>query len=232
MQLRLICCALALQAVASPNLVAADANEATTDALQAALARNIDHAREWRDQKDFKSVAQSAGGLQLLADLLKARGDGAAWQGALDHVHAAAGAVQTAARDEDAAKCKTAMESLQKAAQTAAAIKPTGKAQSISKTPPIRSLMLTLDALQGDAKVAVLTGDAAAAKKQAYVLAELGKLLSGARNTEQWSSLAGDFVSAATAAATSTDSDPKVVRQSLRVVAEKCEACHEKNRTR
>jgi cytochrome c556 len=224
--------ALAIQLFPSSCLLAADANEAATDAIQAALARNIDHAKEWLDQKDYKSVAQSAGGLQLLADLLKARGDGAGWQGALDHVLSAAGAVQTAARDEDAAKCKTAMESLQKASQTAAALKPTGKSQSLSRTPPIRSLMLTLDALQGDAKVAVLTGDAAAAKKQAYVLAELGKLLSSARNTEQWSSLAGDFVNAATAAATSNDSDPKAVRQSFRGIAEKCEACHEKNRTR
>src|SRR5438874_1035644 len=83
-------------------------------------------------------------------------------------------------------------------ATAAAALRPTGQPQPISKTPPIRSLMLTMDALAGDAKVAVLTGNADAAKRQAYVLAEIGKLVTSSRNTEQWSSLASDFVSAAT----------------------------------
>ena len=65
-----------------------------------------------------------------------------------------------------------------------------------------------------------------------YVLAELGKLVSNSRNTEQWSSLAGDFVRAATVVATCPENDAKTIRQHLRVIAESCEACHEKNRTR
>jgi cytochrome c556 len=89
-----------------------------------------------------------------------------------------------------------------------------------------------MDAVQGSAKVAVLTGNVEAAKKQARVLSELGKLVSNSRNADGWSSLAGEFVSAATAAADSTESDAKVVRQQLRTVAERCEACHEKSRTR
>jgi cytochrome c556 len=63
-------------------------------------------------------------------------------------------------------------------------------------------------------------------------LAELARLVSNSRTTEQWSSLAGDFVGAATAAATSTETDAKIVRQQFRGVAEKCEACHEKSRAR
>src|SRR5437764_3706416 len=97
---------------ASAALLAEDSSDTVTDALQAALARNIDHAKEWFDQKDYKSVAQSAGSLQFLAELLKARGDGPAWQASLDHVISSAGGIQTAARDEEAAKCKAALESL------------------------------------------------------------------------------------------------------------------------
>lgn len=213
-------------------LGAAEPSEAVTAALHAVLAKNVIHARDWLDQKDYKSLAQSAGGLQLLAELLKARSDDAAWQAASGNVVAAATAVQAAAREEDAGKCKLTLENLEKAASAAAAIKPTGPAQSLSRAPAIRPLMLTMDAIQADAKIALLTGNVEAAKKQAHVLAELARLVSNSRTTEQWHSLAGDFVSAATAAATSTEKDAKAVRQQFRGIAERCEACHEKSRLR
>jgi hypothetical protein len=224
----LLCVGLLFSAAA----ISAEPADAILTALNAALQKNIAHSREWLDQRDFKSVAQSAGALHLLAELLKVRSDDSAWQAATGNVVAAASSVQSAARDEDAAKCKSALDALEKASSAAASLKPTGKPQPPERAPAIRPLMLTLDALQGDAKVAVLTGNVEAARKQAHVLAELGKLVSNSRNTDQWSSLAGDFVSAATAAANSTDSDPKVVRQQFRAVAERCDGCHEKNRTR
>jgi hypothetical protein len=220
--------ALLLQAAA----IAAEPADAVSSALEAALQRNVAHAREWLDQKDFKSVAQSAGGLQLLADLLKARSDDAAWQAAIANVTAAVSSVQSAAREEDTAKCKSALESLEKASSAAASRAPTGKPQPLARAPAIRPLMLTLDAMQGDAKIAVLTGNVEAARKQAYVLAELGKLVSNSKNTDQWTSLAGEFARAATVATTCPENDAKAMRQHFRVIAESCEACHEKNRTR
>ena len=83
MRYRFLLCPIVTALACCADVVAADANEAATDAIQAALARNIDHAKEWLEQKDFKSVAQSAGGMQLLTDLLKARSDDAAWQAAI-----------------------------------------------------------------------------------------------------------------------------------------------------
>src|SRR5262245_26182406 len=224
----LLCVALLFRA----EVISAEPAEAIPAALNAALQKNIAHSREWLDQKDFKSVAQSAGALHLLAELLKARSDDPAWQAATTNLIARANSIQTAARDEDAAKCKSALDSLEKASSANASLKPTGKPQPLERAPAIRPLMLTLDALQGDAKVAVLTGNVEAARRQAFVLAELGKLVSNSRDNDQWSSLAGDFVGAATTAANSTESDSKVVRQQFRAVAERCDACHEKNRTR
>jgi len=212
---------------------AAGPESSVTAALHAALAKNVEHARDWLDQKDFKSLVQSAGGLQLLAEVTRAKSDDAAWQTALGGVVEKAGQLQTAARgEEDLAECRSALESLDSAVKAAAALAPNGKSQSLSRPPAIRPLMLTIDAIQGDAKKALLTGQVDAAKKQAHVLAELGKLVSNSRTTEGWSSLAGDFTAAATAAATSNESDPKVVRQQFRNIAERCEACHEKSRTR
>ncbi len=224
---------LLLLAALPIGVFAAEPSHAVTTALHAALAKNVEHARDWLDQKDFKSLAQSAGGLQLLAELTRAKSDDAAWQAALGKVVEKAGELQAAARDgEDLAKCRSALDALDSAVKGAAGMAPSGKPQSLSRPPAIRPLMLTMDAIQGDAKIALLTGNATAAKKQAHVLAELGRLVSNSRATEGWSSLAGDFTSAATAAATSAETDPKAVRQHFRGIAERCEACHEKSRTR
>jgi hypothetical protein len=201
-------------------------------ALHAALAKNIAHARDWLDQADYKSLVQSAGSLQLLAELIKARSDDETWQTAVGKVVSAAGEVQSAARDAESTKCKAALEALEKSSAAAAGLQPTGRPQALPRPPALRPLMLTMDAIQADAKIALLTGNVEAAKKQAHVLAELSRLVSNSRTTEQWSSLAGDFASAATAAATSTESDPKTVRQLMRTVSQRCEACHENSRTR
>jgi hypothetical protein len=216
----------------STAILAADQPVEVAKSLHSALNKNITHAREWLDQGDYKSLAQSAGGLQLFAELIRAQSDDAAWQAAAGKVVSAATVVQTAARDEDAAKCKTALDTLEKTASAAAELKPSGQPQSLSRVPALRSLMLTMDATAADAKIALITGNIEAAKKQAAVLAELSRLVSNSRNTERWSSLAGDFTSATTAAATTTESDPKAVRQLFRGISQKCEACHENSRTR
>ena len=212
---------------------AAVPESSVTAALHAALAKNVEHARDWLDQKDFKSLAQSAGGLQLLAEVTRAKSDEPAWQAALGKIVEKAGELQSVARsDEDLAKCQSALESLDSAVKGAAGLIPNGKPQSLARPPALRPLMLTIDAIQGDAKKALLTGEVEAAKKQAHVLAELGKLVSNSRTTEGWSSLAGDFMTAATAAATSNETDPKLIRQHFRALAERCEACHDRSRTR
>jgi hypothetical protein len=220
-----------LAAMACASVAAQDGPNVA--ALKAALAKNVDHAREWLDQKDAKSVAQSAGTIQFLAEVTRSQSDDASWQAALQAVAAKAGELQkVAGGDADWTNCKTAVEALDKAVSAAAAAAPTGKPQPLPRQPAIRSLMLTMDAVQGDAKVALLVGNVEAAKKHAYVLAELGKLVSNARNTDGWAPLAGDFTKAAMTAATATGSDPKTVREHFRGVAQRCESCHEKNRTR
>jgi hypothetical protein len=200
---------------------------AVAGALQAALAKNILHAREWLDQKDFKSLAQSAGGLQLLGEMLRAQGDDTAWQQATEKLVAAANNVRNAARQENAGQCQAAIDTLEKLLAAMSSAMPTGQPRPIEKPPAIRQLMLTMDALAADAKIALMTGNADAAKKQAVVLSELGKLVSNSRSGDAWHKMAADFCQATEAAATTPDSDPKAVRQFFRTIAERCEACHE-----
>lgn len=222
-------CAAALVFVLCPLITAQApaAADPTTAALRAALAKGASHAREWLEQKDFKSLAQSAGGLQLLAQLLMARSDDVAWQTAVGKVAAAIGEVQATARTEHAAKATEAIATLERTVTAAQAVSPTGKPQELPRGPAIRSLMLTMDGLYADAKIATIAGDVAAAKNQARVLAELGKLVSNSRSGEAWSKLAGDFSQAAITAADSPETDPKTFRPILRGISQRCEACHE-----
>ena len=87
--------------------------------------------------------------------------------------------------------------------------------------------MLVMDSLYADAKIALLSGNVEGAKKQAFVLAELGGLVSNSRKDERWLSLAGEFTKAASTAAASAETDPQTVRQLLRRISQRCEACHE-----
>ena len=196
-------------------------------ALHAALVKNIGHAREWLDQKDYKSLAQSAAGLQLLAEMLQCRSSAADWQQATQRLVAAASDVLTAARQEEAITCRAALDALEKSSQATAALVPTGQPRTLEKPPAIRPLMLTMDAIQADGKIALMTGNAEAAKKQAYVLSELARLVSNSRSGPAWTKLGDDFTAATLAVATTTQTDPKAVRQLFRGIAERCEACHE-----
>jgi hypothetical protein len=215
--------------IATPRLAWAQAiqQNAVAGALQAALATNITHAREWLDQKDYKSLAQSAGGLTLLGELLKAQGNSKVWDQAAEKLVAAAGDVSSAARQENAVECQAALDAMDKRLAAAGNLAPSGQPRPIEKPPAIRPLMLTMDALAADAKIALLTGNAEAAKKQAVVLSELGKLVSNSRSGEAWHKMAANFCEATDAAATTPESDPKAVRQLFRQIAERCEACHE-----
>jgi len=216
----------------SAHAGAAEAGDPVVVALHASLAKNVEHSREWLDAKDFKSVAQSAGGLQTLAGLLKARSDDSAWQGATDKVIAVAKQVQSAAGSGEAAKCGAALDALEKSLAAAAALSPSGKPQTPQIAGGIRPVMLLLDGVYADAKVSLLTGNAANAKKHAYVLSELGRVVSNSQNAnakgrEKWPELSGGFVEACLAAARSPAEDAATVKQLLRGISQRCEACHE-----
>ncbi len=219
--------------VASPfQLPAAETADPVVAALHVAVARNLVHAREWLDQKDYKSLGQSAGNLKVLAELQKSRSDDTQWQTALEIVVIGTTAVQSAAKLENSTACTQALDALDKAAITAMVISPTGKPTKVANPPATRPMMLLMDAILADAKVSLSTGHVDAAKKQVRVLAELGKLVSNSRTTPAWATLSEDFVGAASKTADSKETDSQAVRQLIRGVSQRCEACHEKSRTR
>lgn len=212
---------------------AAEGDDAILASLHLSASRRMADARKWLDDKDYKSLAQTAGGLRTLASLVQARGDDAPWQAATSKLVAAAGELVAAARAEDAAACAVALEKLNESAAAVGALSPTGKPLP---TPPLtgglRPVMLLMDGIRGDAKIDLIAGDVGGAKKSAYVLSELGRLVSnsspgGAASRQEWPVLGAAFVEASLAAARSPATDAASVRQLMRGVSQRCDACHE-----
>lgn len=85
--------ATTLSVASESATVAAAESDPALAALHAVLGKNIGHAREWLEASDFKSLAQSGNGLQLLTEMLRARSDDPAWQAATRKVLAAVGEV-------------------------------------------------------------------------------------------------------------------------------------------
>jgi cytochrome c556 len=90
--------------------------------------------------------------------------------------------------------------------------------------------MFTIDGTFVDAKLALETGDTAAAKSDAIVLAELGQWLAADRAGDQWHTQSGDLVKAAQAAAENESNDSKALRAAFHNVYTRCEACHHRGR--
>ena len=92
--------------------------------------------------------------------------------------------------------------------------------------------MLLMDGIRGDAKIDLLSGNVEDAKKGAYVLSELGRVVSnsgsgGSSSRERWPELSAAFIEASLAAARSPATDAAAIRQLMRNVSQRCDACHE-----
>ena len=209
----------------SASLLCAD-QPATVSALRAALARNIAHAQDWLEAGDFKSLEQSAGGLELLAAVVQSQSDDAGWQEAADRAAKAAREVRSAAQAGDAAAAAASLERLADSQSAVSTLTPTGQPLPLPKA-NLRTLMLLMDGVRGEAKIALISGNAESVKNQAYVLSELGRVVSNLRSGERWSRLSDDFFQASLAAARSPASDPAELRPLLKAISERCDACHD-----
>jgi cytochrome c556 len=216
---------LALQ-FACWDLRAADPADPVVESLRSALTKNIAHARQWLSAKDFKSLGQTAGGLELLSEVLRARSDDPPWQAASRQVVEAAQSVRSAAGAEDAEASTAALARLDEAAQAAAALSPAGTPLAAPKG-NFRSLMLLMDTVRGEAKIALIAGNAENAKNQAYVLSELGRVVSNSRSGERWSKMSEEFTAASLAAARSSSTEAADLRPLFKVVSQRCDACHD-----
>ena len=151
--------------LASGSPARASESDLSVTGLQYALEKQIGHAADWLAAGDFKSLGESAGEIAILAELLRCRCGDAAWQRGTRDVIAAAKALQAAAASGDERAAKGSMETLLAAAAAAGKLIPDGQPLALPRSPGVRPLMHLASGVQADAKIAMLTGNAADAKK-------------------------------------------------------------------
>lgn len=199
-------------------------------ALLNAVTTNTDYAEEWLSGGDFKTLGQTADGMNFLADCLAWLGD-PELRKLSGTLRSDVRALESAANAKDKVAAEKALVVIRAWSKTAAETKFAKVARPVPMQPPnvgIGPMMALLDGTYADAKRALIFDDIPAAKQQAIVLAELGGLLIHARGGGNWERLAEDFRNAAWKVATSEENTAASVRMLLGGVYQKCTACHDR----
>lgn len=201
------------------------------NALTHAVGANLDYCQQWLDSNDFKSLDETAAGVQILVQILTTRGEEANWQARCRELAGGVEALRTAARQQKGEAAKREIQSLR---ETAAALAKTlpGKPRKMRVRPAggLRPLMKLLDGTYADAKAACTFDEPDVARQNALVLAELGALVSNVRSDARWRETTATMVQAAREAAADPSADAKTVRSRLSGVYQQCEACHNRSR--
>ena len=180
--------------------------------------------------KDYKSLGQSVGALSILAGAIS-RHTAEPGQPQIEALQNGIADLSAAAKATDSAKAEKTIDSLPSIIAAVENAPVAEKPKAVGKTTAgFTPLMFTIDGTFVDAKLALESGDAAAAKSDAIVLAELGQWLGADRAGDQWHTQSGDLVKAAQAAAESETNDPKTLRTVFHNIYTRCEACHHRGR--
>jgi len=200
----------------------------TREALALAFRANLAYSRDWLGAKDFKSFSQSVAALTILSESI-GRHTAESGTEQLAALRAAINELSAAAKAEDAARAKRAVDALPAAIDALATVPSAEAPAGVKKTSAgFTPLMHLIDGTFTDAKTALATGDAANAKACAVVLAELGQVLALDRAGQQWHEQSNDLVAAAQELATSQTDDPKLLREQFHHLYVNCEACHQR----
>lgn len=197
-------------------------------ALTSSLKTNLDYCQQWLDGQDFKTLAQTAAGVSIVADALARKSDEATAK-ACQEILQSAKALETAARSKNAAASSTELARLR---TKVIELKPAASKADAPLAKPtvgsVRSMMDLLEGTLGDAKTGAAVGDLPSAKINAQVLAELGEVMSTYKTDARWKGWNDDFIARSQAVAASESTDPATIKQLLKEVSLSCERCHKK----
>jgi hypothetical protein len=208
-----------------------DSNAKLAQALNVAVSKNITYAYQWLDEKDFKSLAQTAEGLTVLAQCLSRWTEDDRSQKGVAELEQLGEKLKAAADKEHAALSRLLLYKVGTLNKELSAIRVRNKPSAPKRpTIPLRSFMALLDGTHADAKAALTLGEIDQAKQAANALAELGQALSTFHAEAEWTELAGRLTAEAKKTADSASRDAKEIREQLRAIYQRCETCHDERR--
>ena len=199
-------------------------------ALQAAVELNLDYSSDWLSGKDFKSLAATAGGIEILTKILAQLDESPAWQQQVKSLDDQLARLEQAAASKDESAAKEAIDALRTQNHKLKFQADGRRAENRRPAAGLRQLMNLLDGTYADAKAALAVGDFDDAKSTAIVLSELGGEVSNLRQGEDWQQWSRAMTQAATSAASSSSKDRKQLIAEFKQIYRQCENCHNRDR--
>jgi hypothetical protein len=201
---------------------------APAGAIRAAFQTNLKITRDWLDQKDFLSTADSAQSLLALTQLWTYQSDQPAWRDQAAALREGFTRLVAAARAKDMAGCQTAMQQCE-ALLDEMAKSPSSASRASEKSfkpaAPLRHWMLLMEGAYADAKTAKSVPEL---ENLAYLVAEGANASQYLRPDAAWRKRAVEVRETALAVAKQAhDEGLGPARQALKGVFQRCEACHQ-----
>jgi hypothetical protein len=231
---RVLLCCLAAGAVAwralpgaEPTAPEAFSPVAPAAAIHAAIASNLKILQGWLDDRDYASAAQTAEVLVALVRIYRYQSEQPEWREQTEAAVKASAELVAAAKRKDAEGCRQHVREF--TARLSEAGNPSGT-KTVTKDfrPPgsTKTWMLLVDGAYVDAKGAATAREL---QQQAYTVAEGANVIVYLRPDERWREAAREVRALALAVATQAE-DQKLdsARAALKVVYQRCEACHER----
>jgi hypothetical protein len=204
------------------------ASVAPPSAIHAALQANLKIARNWLDQNDLGSTAQTAQALAVLAQLYGHQSADAGWRARTTALRDGCQRLAGAAGRKDAAACATALQDCDRLLADLAKGPPPGEKGKDANFQPFgsnKAWMSLLDWAYADAKSAKTAREV---EGLAYLLAEETNAVGHLRPAPQWRQAAHGARDAALLAAKKARADDLPgARAALKKAYESCTACHE-----
>jgi len=199
-------------------------------AMKVAWETNLHYCQDWLASKDFKTLGETAAGLVVLAEVQARQTDDEVWHKSASSLREQAVKLEAAAKAENVDQAKQVLAQLQKLATEFAKLPPptpSTKNEAAGRG-KMNALMTLIDGTYADAKTSVSRGDPQAAKYNAYMLSELGQLLSHERRDARWKNWSQQFVAASHDTALAPTTDSTELRNLLKVIRARCDDCHKK----
>jgi hypothetical protein len=202
---------------------------APAEAIHTALESNLKIVRDWLNDGDFASAAETAEGLVVLAEVYRYQSGEPRWREQTRALRRSCTKLVAAAKTGDADACAMAAEECARLLRMLAQDPPSGEKVpevGFKPTGSMRVLMKLLDGTYADAKGAKTPREL---EHLAYTLAEASNVASYLRSDPRWRDSAFDARAAALrAAAKAREDDLTAAKAELKSVHNRCEACHQR----
>jgi hypothetical protein len=196
-------------------------------AIDAAIATNLKIVRDWLNDRDYISAAETAEGVVMLVHVYQYASDRPSWREKTAELLTISQELRAAAKAKDMPACEMALQGIGPRLVDLRQSPPGGNKATDKNFKPIgstKALMKLMDGTYADAKAAKTADEL---EQLAYAIAEGANMAKHLRADSRWQQAAVDTRQTALEVAEKARADLQAARLQLKNVYTRCEACHQ-----